>query len=93
VPSQYTEDAVLAAYFADTPRGFVVDVGANDGHLNSCSEALIERGWAGLLIEPSALPFAALADKWRARPDVICVNKAVGPCHTSMTLYTEPLPS
>jgi FkbM family methyltransferase len=84
---------VLAAYFKDTPRGFVVDVGANDGHLNSCSEELLARGWSGLLIEPSALPFAALAAKYRDRPDVTCVNLAVGPYRHMATLYTEPLPS
>jgi len=76
--AQYGEDAILAPYFADTPKGFLVDVGAANGVDNSNSIRLLERGWSGILIEPEPDQFAELQAQWRDRADIECLNIACG---------------
>lgn len=93
MPAQYGEDALFLEYFKDTPRGFLVDVGANDGSLNSNSEILLATGWGGLLIEPAIEPFLRLKNRYNRREDVTCLCVAAGPYQRKATLYTEPTPS
>ena len=53
IHSQFGEDAILAAIFAELQieQGYLLEVGAWDGiHLSNC-RALLEKGWTGVHIE------------------------------------------
>jgi FkbM family methyltransferase len=63
--SQNFEDVMLARCFPG-PRGFYVDVGANDPDIDNVTRHFYERGWSGINIEPLASNFARLK-KRRAR--------------------------
>ena len=63
--SQFGEDLWLRDYFADTPNGFYVDVGAYDPFNASNTLLLYRQGWHGINIEPDP---AALARLQRFRP-------------------------
>lgn len=57
--SQYDEETIILDYF----KGFfgtLCDIGANDGVTFSNSRALLERGWYGVLVEPSEKTFEVL---------------------------------
>lgn len=46
------EVALVREFFRDTPKGFFVEVGANDPKKDSQSFHLEEAGWQGILVEP-----------------------------------------
>ena len=46
------EAAMVREFFRDRPRGFFVEVGANDPKKDSQSWHLEEAGWTGILVEP-----------------------------------------
>jgi FkbM family methyltransferase len=46
------ETALKEEFFRDTPRGFFVEVGANDPHVHSQTWEFEQAGWGGILIEP-----------------------------------------
>jgi FkbM family methyltransferase len=46
------EMPMVREFFRDTPRGFFVEVGANDPQKDSQSWHLEQQGWTGILIEP-----------------------------------------
>jgi FkbM family methyltransferase len=46
------EVPLVREFFRDTPRGFFVEVGANDPKKDSQSFHLEEAGWTGILVEP-----------------------------------------
>jgi FkbM family methyltransferase len=76
---QHGEDRILALFFKDQEKGFVVDVGAADGWTNSNSVGLLKRPeWKGILIEPDPVQFKELNDRYRDRVGVNCVNCGVG---------------
>ena len=51
--SQNNEDHIIKNYFGNYV-GTLLDIGANDGITLSNSRLLIENGWQGVLVEPSA---------------------------------------
>jgi FkbM family methyltransferase len=72
--SQFGEDLWLGEYFADTPHGFYVDVGAYDPFNASNTLRLYRQGWRGINIEPDP---AALARLQRFRPRDINLGLAI----------------
>ena len=72
--SQFQEDAAVLRYFGEDHPGFFVEVGANDGVHGSNTHLLEQRGWKGILVEPS--PTLAQACR-AARPASVVVNKAI----------------
>lgn len=82
VYSQQDEQHAICRWFdelgppAKKPRRFL-DVGAWTGIVFSNTYALSLRGWAGVCIEPSPLPFAKLMRAYRTNPRVALVNAAV----------------
>jgi FkbM family methyltransferase len=56
--SQNDEEKHILSEFG--AEGTLLDIGAFDGKIFSNSLALIERGWSGVLVEPSPLPFDKL---------------------------------
>ena len=74
----------LAAWVEAQPpnESLVVQVGANDGalHEDDPVPVALARGWAGLLLEPAAAPFAALRARYAsAAPRVRTLDAAVCP--------------
>ena len=48
----FVEQGLREEFFADTPHGFFVDVGANDPMEGSQTWHLEQKGWRGVLVEP-----------------------------------------
>lgn len=57
--SQHGEQQIITDYFGDF-TGTLADIGANDGITFSNSRALLEKGWFGVLVEPSEKTFEQL---------------------------------
>lgn len=74
--SQYEEDEIIHKFFGDRVCRFL-DVGAHGAKDNSNTRALMDRGWAGLCIEPSPIVFPHLMNNVAAYPGVVCVNVAI----------------
>ena len=59
--SQYNEEEIIINFFQSKRDGFLVDIGAVDGVINSNSRFLIQHlGWNGLLVEPNPETFTKL---------------------------------
>lgn len=81
--AQNFEDVMLARCFPG-PRGFYVDVGANDPDIDSITRHFYERGWRGINIEPLASNFARLKKR---RPRDINLQIAAADTDGEITLY------
>lgn len=81
--AQNFEDVMLARCFPG-PRGFYVDVGANDPDIDSVTRHFYERGWTGINIEPLASNFARLRKR---RPRDINLHLAAGESDGEITFY------
>ena len=78
--SQNDEESVICRLLEQTPineRNFL-DIGAHDGVTFSNTRALSDRGWGGVLVEPSSRPFVGLMEHYNRRPGIL-VNVAVVP--------------
>ena len=82
--SQYKEDLVIDALFSHNPRGFYVDVGANDPEVFSNTQLLYDKGWRGINIEPEPNLYEKLCVK---RTRDINLNIGAGPEPGIMTFY------
>jgi FkbM family methyltransferase len=93
--SQHGEAGILAAVVGpDWPR-YLVDIGAHDGRSLSNSFPFLRLGWAGLLVEPLPEAFTLLAERYRGRDDVTCVQAACAAPEGEMPLFVGsdgPLP-
>lgn len=69
------ESAILAAC---NGVGRFLDVGAWNATDKSNVRALYERGWSGVLVEPSPDPFAGLKAAYDGDPRITLLNVAVG---------------
>jgi len=87
--SQYEEDVILMQRFGDKPNGFVVDVGASDGMTGSNTFYLTWDGWGGVLIEPEKTQFELLQRLYADRPDVVCLNEAIGIASKVVPFYVN----
>ena len=81
--AQNFEDVMLARCFPE-PRGFYVDVGANDPDIDNVTRVFYERGWSGINIEPLAENCARLRQR---RPRDVNLEIAVGDHDGSITFY------
>ncbi len=74
--SQYDEEAAILAH---TPAaGKFLDIGAWHPTQFSNTRALFERGWSGVMIEPSPEPFLALLKTYGNEPRITLICAAVG---------------
>jgi len=76
--SQGVEESIIYEAVKGLGSGYVLDIGAGDGFTFSNSARLIERGWRGLLVEPSFFAFAKLYGLYREAGAVKLLNAAVG---------------
>ena len=77
--SQYGEDRQITNIVRECERRRLLDIGAYHPTCFSNSRALLEAGWAGLLIEPSPEPFLTLLKAYSEWKDVDLINAAVVP--------------
>lgn len=75
--SQSNEQEVILNYFGSI-SGTFLDCGANDGKTFSNTRALAERGWKGVLIEPSPKAFAKLKALYSGYKGFYLYNYALG---------------
>ena len=86
--SQYGEESILFPFFEGCDTGYLVDVGAADGRVNSNSVQLLKRlGWKGLLIEPEPTNFISLSQYYRDNERVSCEMSAIGTNPGKHTFY------
>jgi FkbM family methyltransferase len=77
--SQYGEDDTVLQIFAQRGlhHGRFLDIGAYDGKTFSNTLAFVERGWGGVLVEPSPTPLKALLERYRDSLNVTIVNAVI----------------
>jgi FkbM family methyltransferase len=85
--SQYNEEEIILRY-AIQPARFL-EIGAYDGVFLSNTYCLLERGWTGVMVEPSPEAFLKLRDNLKQFQDNIqLVNCAIGDKH-GLTKFFE----
>jgi len=87
--SQKGEEKVILEIFGDHVGRFL-DIGAFDGKTFSNTLALVERGWGGVLIEPSPNAFMALSDRHRGNDKLSLIMAAVGLDQSLIQFYNSP---
>lgn len=75
--SQNGEQKIILEIFGDFVGRFL-EIGACDGKLVSNTLALVERGWSGVMVEPSPRAFVALQERHGANEKLTLVHAAVG---------------
>lgn len=75
--SQNREEEIIAE-FVGAEVGRFLDLGAYDGKTNSNTLALAEKGWGGVLVEPSPVMFQKLFELHSENDNLTLVNCAVG---------------
>ena len=75
--SQNKEEEIILHYFSGQ-TGTFIDIGANDGITFSNTRALAERGWKGVLIEPSPKAYAKLKEVYNGHKWFYLYNFALG---------------
>lgn len=83
--SQYDEQHAILGYFDAVPLGHkgrgegrFLDIGAWDPICFSNTRALFERGWSGVMIEPSPTPLLSLLKAYGDEPRIKIIEAAVG---------------
>lgn len=84
--SQNDEERYITRYFG-AKAGRFLDIGANDGVRLSNTRAMALRGWGGVLVEPSPAAFERLSALYANRPDIQCLNIAIGDREDIVTLH------
>lgn len=75
--SQNNEEEVILKYF-EGKTGTFLDIGANDGITFSNTRALAERGWKGVLVEPSPKAFELLEKRYEGHKGFYIYPFAIG---------------
>ncbi len=75
--SQNLEEQIILDYFQGQTGNFI-DLGANDGKTFSNTRALAERGWKGVLVEPSPKAYDKLKDTYEGHKGVYTYPVAIG---------------
>lgn len=75
--SQNNEEKIILDYFGFV-TGTFLDIGANDGVTFSNTKMLSERGWSGVLVEPSPKAYARLKELYKDIDGVYTYPFAIG---------------
>jgi FkbM family methyltransferase len=85
--SQNYEEQIILDYFGDA-FGRFYDIGAWDGKTFSNTRALLEKGWTGVMVEPSPAAFVGLLKNCAEFGDrARLVNAAITPKPSLMEFY------
>ncbi len=71
--AQQMEDMILFAALRDVPRGFYIDIGANDPVSNNVTRFFYDRGWNGINVEPQPT-LCRLLEEARPRDINLCIG-------------------
>src|SRR6185295_10484714 len=74
---EYFDREYMKAHLSDG-KGSFISIGENDGITLSNVRALAERGWIGIMVEPSAAAFAKLKDNYKGKEGFYFYNFALG---------------
>ena len=74
--SQDNEEVVILEHFGARVGKFL-DIGAADGIHFSNTRALVERGWGGVMVEPSPRQFMQLWELYKNHTGIVLVNAAL----------------
>jgi FkbM family methyltransferase len=85
--AQNAEDVILWRALKHIPKGFYIDVGANDPEDDSVTKAFYDHGWQGINIEPLPEHYASLQAQ-RSRD--INLQIAAGDYDGELTLFDMP---
>lgn len=88
--SQSNEEEVILKYF-EGKTGTFLDIGANDGITFSNTRALAERGWKGVLVEPSPKAFELLEKRYEGHKGFYIYPFAIG-SHNGKAMLQESGP-
>lgn len=88
--SQNKEEEVILKYF-EGKAGTFIDIGANDGITFSNTRALAERGWKGVLVEPSPKAFDILKMRYEGHKGFYIYPFAIG-SHNGKAMLQESGP-
>lgn len=83
--SQRNEEEIILKYAP--PSGVFLDVGAFHFKEFSNVRALYERGWSGVLIEPSPECFCGLLNEYENNPRITLVNALVTPSSDGLVKF------
>lgn len=84
--SQSLEEQFILEYFKDK-TGTFLDIGSNDGLTLSNTRALAERGWKGVLVEPSPTAFARLKENYKMMNGFYFYPFALGITNSKVKLW------
>jgi len=84
--SQNEEEKYILQYLGDKVGSFI-DIGANDGVTLSNTRALADRGWAGVLVEPSPTAFAKLKENYKDKEGFYFYQFALGITNGTLKFY------
>lgn len=87
--SEYDEEQFLMGFFKNTPAGFFVDIGANNGWKGSNTRALFLKGWGGVLVEANPRTFRNLQKTYANQARVSLVQSAVWDRSSPVAFYAE----
>ena len=88
--SQNDEQLVIERW---TPHaGKFLDIGAWHAKQLSNTRALYEKGWTGVMVEPSPGPMRALVEEYGGDPAIELVSAAVGPERGLLQMHVTDLP-
>jgi FkbM family methyltransferase len=82
--AQNREDVLLYRALSGQPKGFYIDVGANDPTVCSITKCFYDKGWHGINIEPVRSVFQRLAAE---RTRDINLNIGISSCRQILTFY------
>lgn len=84
--SQNNESEIIDKYFGDY-IGTFIDIGANDGITLSNTRALAERGWKGVLVEPSPKAYARLVENYKTFDGIYTYPYCISHSNKDFTLH------
>ena len=82
--SQFGEDRIIEAFFADCEQGYYVDVGSNHPIAYSNTWKLYQNGWKGICIDPNP---DLMATHKRIRPNDIALQRVVSNRRETVEFY------
>lgn len=84
--SQNNEQQIILDYFKDHVGTFI-DIGSNDGITLSNTRALAERGWKGVLVEPSPKAYARLVENYKTFTGIYTYPYCISHSNKDFTLH------
>ncbi len=75
--SQYDEEQAILSAVGHIQNGKFLDIGAYHPTVFSNTRALYERGWSGVMLEPSPEPFLSLLKEYGKEPRIELIQAAV----------------